>query len=1735
MGDHNMTSPQSTPSRRGVSHISTWGALCKDCLRRESESDSRFAYPDAWVRSVTERGGSRSDRCPRCRQEHARDARSFAAPYVDIDSIGRVVNPTFPTGPLGGLGPLTVDHYLSETDSDLAEFDFGLDDAHILKLLEGLERRQVAVVVAGTGSGKSTFLPYRLLVPPDGARLRLADRGPIIVTQPRRAAATDIATFVATNLHKSHVGAGSDIGYRVKGEAAYDGSSRLIFVTDGSLINWLRDESYKRFGAIIVDEAHERSKNIDVILGILADALPRNPHLRLIIVSATINEQLFIDYYGGPEKVFHLPVEAKKLFGYGQPLWPIDEVDLSHWCEPNGQSKVYSQEGNPPVDLVEVTRRLVDLRTVTEPVEPGTWRMAMPAEVTKQVLAILRGTAEGDILAFLPSKRMIDAVVVEIIEALKTSDDPADAKVDVYPLLSTTPADVQRRARGEKVDPTRRRVVVSTNIAETSLTIDGMTFVVDSGLINQTAWDVETASKHVPAVPHSQDGVRQRWGRVGRKAPGWVFPLYTRRQYETVLQPHTPEEATRDDLESFYLTAKSAGVDDPDGFRWLSSFKQPDVPESEHDATLRARFARELGRSKAALQVRGALDLEGDVTPAGSELSAFSGSMSEAMALALGDRMACAVEVATALLAFKQKSFVQDIDSAARNAPAGQRLKLRRLRRALVAGCRDDLDVALKVFAAWERTSPDRRDEWASHHGLDPAKLARIHAGRLGTLEPLSIGKKTKEVRPIELGLADRVRGVLTRSLADQIYVRAGNRWRPIRTQGNSRLNWTLDRSAQTGGGDHVVAFGRRTSQEGGMVYLSGIVDCVESALDTDTTWLSLVAALAQQRESEKAGGHGSPVAGLADLLATWWIGEQFAGEIVLVDDGRLELRHARPFDASMLVVPQEDGLEDSSQAVSTDGPGANETGGSDGELMAVAAPDDEPVTELASEIADPEAMPIDIGDSIAIGLTTTVVVDTEALGATSADLEISEVASLTPMGVLDPTEEVWFVDVEEQERAYLDWDVEDGEPVSGDSASLTTIDAYQRSSTSNVPTTAGTPATAEIVPAPGFTLEAGNGHVKIVGQEAVDGRAVLRVVPFHPASENVPTDEGSAATQLPDRPITVIETVTGDGPSYIAAIDAQTGHDVVLGPTDLSLGGADLVPAITPGQVMSVTVTGRSSENGPFTADRHRQIHASLSHLTALGPIETTDFTATVVSAPTKNGSIVALETSADGSLDPLLLLVSKKALAEGGIVPVQGTALRVQLQLAESSVVDSSERAGMLLKQLPKGMPALQGISVQERGDQWLLESEIAMPFETRTTLRRLNKGQNWRRSINLLWRASHAIEVAKVTPFDGTILSDIFVEGESYPASITGFLKNDGVFVKFENDLTTRVLKGRIASGCLDPQRWLTMGQAVTVVVTGPVTFDQQGRLEIPARINSSPTSPIPPLGEQVRDELDRLGIPAAGDGPVRAVVTSLSDKGFGVAFGSLTSFVARDYAGIPLNVALGMVYRVGQEIDVLVKGDFTLKGQGRIELRVRVPDITPKARPRKTPEDHLAEVMTQLGGRNPVPAVVAMIGPKEDGVFVDIDGNLRTFVHRSWIGTQGVIDLTRYFAANTAVEVLITKAPHINPQNGRVMIPSAMPKPFGGAFPTILEQARAILQPGQVYSGRVTGTQRYGVFVGLPFRLSGLAAWNNVGRHRAPIPRSEMSEGRTVTVELAGPVSMDNKGKLLVPLTIVGLER
>ncbi|HID61709.1 MAG TPA: hypothetical protein EYP49_03035, partial [Anaerolineae bacterium] len=382
-----------------------WKAICKDC-------GSEFVYSDASYQVGRARGLSRPERCPKCRIQHSREIRTLGLSHYELRPV-RPIDPArgLQPGPLGALSHPARIHDLEDRPREFDFDKFGITDNDIRQLFALMRRHQVTVVVGPTGSGKSTFMVYRLIEPPPGEAPDTFTRyGQIIVTQPRIAATTAIPKFVAKDLHgSSGLGPGYDVGFRYSREHATDWRNKLVYITDGTLVNWIVTDQIGKFSVIVIDEAHERSINIDLILGLLKARLPRYPHLRLIIASATINAEKFVAYYS------NVPLERiKEEVGAGRSLAEVaDDLGVGY-MEFKEKEPGWLREAKtkPPMD--KYGGRLYEVRfRQGKPIPMHLWPAQMPALVADKIFELLQAMergdeVEGDILAFLHGERPIE-------------------------------------------------------------------------------------------------------------------------------------------------------------------------------------------------------------------------------------------------------------------------------------------------------------------------------------------------------------------------------------------------------------------------------------------------------------------------------------------------------------------------------------------------------------------------------------------------------------------------------------------------------------------------------------------------------------------------------------------------------------------------------------------------------------------------------------------------------------------------------------------------------------------------------------------------------------------------------------------------------------------------------------------------------------------------------------------------------------------------------------------------------------------------------------------------------------------------------------------------------------------------------------------------------------------------------------------------------------------------------
>ncbi|KAI0696959.1 P-loop containing nucleoside triphosphate hydrolase protein [Cerioporus squamosus] len=455
------------------------------------------------------------------------------------------------------------------------------------EFLKMFTNNQIIVMVGETGSGKTTQIPQFVCysdLPHTKGQL-------VACTQPRRVAAMSVAKRVADEMD---VQLGKEVGYSIRFEDMTEpGTTFLKYMTDGMLLREaMNDPDLKRYSTIILDEAHERTLATDILMGLLKDLAKRRSDLKIVVMSATLDAQKFQRYFSiaGPSQ----PAPLFKVPGRTHPV----EV-------------FYTQEPEP--DYVEAA-----IRTV---------------------LMIHRAEEPGDILLFLTGEEEIEDACRKIkLEAddLVNQDPDSVGPLICIPLYSSLPPQQQQRIFDPPPPPRTpdgppgRKVVVSTNIAETSLTIDGIVYVVDPGFSKQKVYNPRIRVESLLVSPISKASAQQRAGRAGRTRPGKCFRLYTEKDFMTELEEQTHPEILRSNLANTVLELAKLGVKD------LVHFDYVDAPAPET-----------LMRALELLNYLAALDDDGALTPLGAIMADFPLDPQMAKMLIVSPEFNCSNEILT--------------------------------------------------------------------------------------------------------------------------------------------------------------------------------------------------------------------------------------------------------------------------------------------------------------------------------------------------------------------------------------------------------------------------------------------------------------------------------------------------------------------------------------------------------------------------------------------------------------------------------------------------------------------------------------------------------------------------------------------------------------------------------------------------------------------------------------------------------------------------------------------------------------------------------------------------------------------------------------------------------------------------------------------------------------------------------------------------------------------------------
>lgn len=521
------------------------------------------------------------------------------------------------------------------------------------KFLELMDKYQSIVLVGETGSGKTTQIPQWCV---HWSRSR--SKRSVACTQPRRVAAMSVAQRVSEEMD---VAIGQEVGYSIRFEDCSSPKTMLKYMTDGMLLREaMSDPMLDNYQVLLLDEAHERTLATDILMGVIKEVIKQRADLKIVIMSATLDAGKFQQYFDGA------------------PLMSVP--GRTHPVE-----IFYTPE--PERDYLEAA-----IRTVIQ--------IHMCEEV------------EGDMLLFLTGQEEIE----EACKRLKREIDnmgPDVGELKCIPLYSTLPPALQQRIF-ESPPANRpngaigRKVVVSTNIAETSLTIDGVVFVIDPGFAKQKVYNPRIRVESLLVSPISKASAQQRAGRAGRTKPGKCFRLYTEKAYKAEMQENTYPEILRSNLGTVVLQLKKLGIDDLVHF----DFMDPPAPET-------------LMRALELLNYLSALDDSGNLTDLGAIMAEFPLDPQLAKMLIASTEYDCSNEVLsiTAMLSVPQ-CFVRP--NEARKAADEAKLRF--------AHIDGDHLTLLNVYHAFKQNNEDPQwchDNFINYRSLKSSDNVRQQLSRI--------------------------------------------------------------------------------------------------------------------------------------------------------------------------------------------------------------------------------------------------------------------------------------------------------------------------------------------------------------------------------------------------------------------------------------------------------------------------------------------------------------------------------------------------------------------------------------------------------------------------------------------------------------------------------------------------------------------------------------------------------------------------------------------------------------------------------------------------------------------------------------------------------------------------------------------------------------------------------------------------------------------------------------------
>ena len=507
------------------------------------------------------------------------------------------------------------------------------------ELMNVIRDNSIIVIVGETGSGKTTQLTQYLYE--EG----YTKYGIIGCTQPRRVAAVSVAKRVSEEMGCA---LGDKVGYAIRFEDCTSENTSIKYMTDGVLLREsLRESELDKYSAIIMDEAHERSLHTDVLFGILKNVVARRRDMKLIVTSATMDADKFSRFFGSVP-IFKIPGRT----------FPVEVFFHKTVCE----------------DYVE--------------------------SCVKQVLTIHLSYPPGDILLFMTGQEDIEGSCFLMRERLEEIGNDVPPLL-ILPIYSQLPSDLQAKIFDKAPEGTRK-CIVATNIAETSLTVDGILYVVDCGFCKLKVYNSRIGMDALQVYPISKANANQRSGRAGRTGPGQAFRMYTDAAFENELLDNTIPEIQRTNLSNVVLLLKSLGIDN------LLQFQFMDPPPQEN-----------ILNSMYQLWILGALDNVGNLTTLGRKMVEFPLDPPLSKMLLMGEDLGCSSEIATIVSMLSVPSVFY--------RPKGREDEADQAREKFFVPESDHLTL-LHVYQQWK--SNGYRSDWCNEHFIHSKAMKKVREVR---------------------------------------------------------------------------------------------------------------------------------------------------------------------------------------------------------------------------------------------------------------------------------------------------------------------------------------------------------------------------------------------------------------------------------------------------------------------------------------------------------------------------------------------------------------------------------------------------------------------------------------------------------------------------------------------------------------------------------------------------------------------------------------------------------------------------------------------------------------------------------------------------------------------------------------------------------------------------------------------------------------------------------------------